>query len=381
MGKIAIGKRRNAINFYKSKNSSQKLFTLLLKCIETDMYKTQIAKFLSKKLGQTISKQRLNYWLRILLSKNYIRTIDRKPILTEEGKKFLIYGEKPLNYSGHAFEVSYPLISNGTLPENNVKLKNWGYWKDRFYDIHIRVDRGKINKLVIYAPEVKANSKHDLLIKLGEKLGMILSLIERQYQCEIEWKGREILRRLEVHAPNDPEGKTFEREKINYKGKCIDINQSGEAHFDIVEGDRSLEPFEAIERYDQMISDFPSIKEMLGSVAKGNTQLFNLLAIQTETLNQTKNAILSISKAFERLGKILGQPQEENPAEMKFDAKNEGIEQDDLLQIMVLAHVPSFVAKLQGIIRTYPDLNEGSTIWLERSVAEILIRQGKAKKI
>jgi hypothetical protein len=406
MKKSDSGEGQLAKLFYFGKNLDQNFFTLLLKCIETDMNQSQIAKYLSKKYGKKVSKQRVFYWLRILLRHGLIVKDRGKPTLTDSGKKVLIHGEPLPNYSGHAFEVSYPLVSNGTLPKNNVKLKNWGYWKDRFYGIHIRVDRGKENRLVIYAPDIQANTKHDLLIKLGEKLGMILTLIERQYQCEVDWKQRKIIRRLEVHARNDPEGKVFEEEKINYKGNCIDINQSGHAHFDIIEGNRSLEPFEAIERYDQMIRDFPSMQKLMGKMIVDQKSILNLFAINTETLNQIKNAILSITKAFEGQG-IIRQLQEENALNRKFDAKNEGfegqgvirqpqeenvkkvpqnanneeIEGIDLVHLEILEEVPSFVAELQGVMRDYPDMYKGARIWLEQKVAKVLIDQGKARKL
>lgn len=354
--------------FYSGKKNREKLFTLLLKCIENDMYQSQIANYMSKKTGKKYTKQRLKYWFDNLKKDKLIQissySTTKNHILTATGKKFLTHHEKPL-YKGHAYEISYTLKSIGELPENNVKLKNWGYWKERFYDVHIRVNRGKINKLVVYVPEVQASNKSDLLIKIGEKTGMIVNLIERQYKCSVDWNTRNIERRLEVHAPHDPEGKEFTSLGVNYRGEMINVDQSGEASFDLIEK-KEYDPFTSIDRYDQMIKTFPEIIKTMGKMVTDQKTILNLYAINTETLKHMKNGILELIK---------------RPLSTQTIKKEKTPQNEDLSHIEIISYVDPFVAEYKGMLKDYPELYPGSRIYINKDVAQLLIDRGKAMLI
>lgn len=289
----------------QSKKIDPKIFTSICNCIKNDMYPEQIAEFLSKKTSKKWSKQRVHYWISRLKKEGYIRKILRtsftKYALTDKSKKFLIHHEKP-NYHGHAIEVSYLIIDKGNLPEGNINMNNWSYWIQKFGDFSIKVHYAKENKLIIYPPNVYEDTRTELLLSLGEKLATIVNFIQRTFNCEVDWNTRNIERRLEVHAPKDRMGKLFEKEKLNEHGENIEVNQSGHAHFDV-------NGTEAFERYDQMITEFPTLKETMGSISMNQRRILNLHAISTETLSRISRTLeFMANRPIRKVKKIIARP-------------------------------------------------------------------------
>lgn len=204
--------------------------------------------------------------------------------LTDKVNQILTHHEKKVNYDLHAVEIAYNLLSTGRLPEGDVNLKNWSYYAEKLGNFYFRVNYGKAAKLLIYPPNVHANNKADLLFKLGSAVSDIVALIESKYACQVDRHSRTIVRRPEVHAPNDPIGKKFEGQGVDQKCKNIEINQSGHAHFDVV----GLDSFD---KYDYMISNFPKLVENQAVYAQHLTAHIPVLLELIKTLPEFRQAL------------------------------------------------------------------------------------------
>ena len=352
----------------------------LLQFLNAGMYPAQIARIMK------CSRQAVEKRIRRLLIHGFIIDLKTRPktyALTDRGKAegnpLLMHDEKPIAlsrinkpfYDLHAIEVSHEIIDRGNLPEGNVDLKNWSYYKRKFGDFTIKIIYGKKNRLIIYPPHIEGDSVIEVYSRLGLTIGAIVRMIEGRYKCEIDPDTYRIQKRPEIHAPHDPEGKLFERQELNRIGKNIKIDQSGDAHFDII-GERSFQ------NYDSMIGIFPDFMNQIQEFAKQlNVHIPSVKALgegSQELSAQVKQLNVGVSELI-RAAK--GMQNFQAPQIANLSVKTD----DPLVHVQIIEPILSFVAEDRGIIREYPDLNMGSRIWLPRSVAEVMINQNKAKAI
>lgn len=385
MKKNDRGKGRKHKVLYSGKNLPQWIFTELLVCIKNDMYPLQIANYLSKKYGRKYTKQHINYYLKILLRRKFVKKIKHKNRyigyqLTPSGKNALGVGRKDYNYDLHNIVMSIPLIDVGKLPEGQINMSNWKFAKLDFGSFKVFVNYGKISKLMIFPPKIYGNTVEEVLVKCGSHVRYIVAKIEDSYKCKADLDLMAITRKPHLHPLNDPVINQIDRERIQYSGKNIEFNRSGDAHADIL-------GFEGMRKYDRMLDELPIIKETMGSLAKTSTQIFNLQAIMGETLRQMKDAIISILKRGGSLDTQTLKERLETPLNEAESTKT-GLDsffkqrgKDELVRIETLEVIPSFVADRKGILTEYPELNKKAKVYLPESVAMALIRKGRARKI
>jgi DNA-binding MarR family transcriptional regulator len=319
--------------------------------------------------------------IRPLLLSGWVIDLKTRPktyALTDEGKRqlnlFLMYDDKAHRsaskfYDLHAIEVSFEISDKGNLPKGNVKLKNWSYYAEKFGDFSIKVTYGKVNRLIIYPPHIKADSVIETYSKLGFTIAEIVAMIQARYKCAVKLETQRIQKRPEVHAPLDPLGKVFEAQELSIKGQNIKIDQSGHAHFDII-GERSFE------NYDKMIGIFPQFMEVVEEFGKQlNVHIPSVAALGTgaqELSAQVKRFNEGVSELIQT---VKGLPEKLTPRIDDLGHKTS----ESLIHAETLDTIESFVAEDRGILREYPALNAHAKIWLPKAVADLLIKQGRAK--
>jgi DNA-binding Lrp family transcriptional regulator len=375
---IETDKGKDNVNPLDSKNIERLTLGLtLLQFLDAGLSPAQISRAL--KCSRSNITQRIQRLL-VLGFITDLKTWPKRYVLTDLGKanvnSLLMHDDKahpsPSKfYDLHAIEISYELADRGDLPQGNVDLKGWSYYAEKFGDFSIKVNYGKKNKLIIYPPHIEGNSVIEVYSKLGFTVANIVDLIQARYKCEVKPETYHIQKRPEVHATLDPLGKVFEAQELDQKGKNIEINQSGDAHFDII-GERSFQ------NYDSMIGIFPDFMNKIQEFAKQlNVHIPSVKALgegSQELSAQVKQLNVGVSELI-RAAK--GMQNFQAPQIANLSVKTD----DPLVHVQIIEPILSFVAEDRGIIREYPDLNMGSRIWLPRSVAEVMINQNKAKAI
>lgn len=376
-------------SFLPSKKYHEKIFTCIYDCVKNDMYPLQIAQYLSKKYREKWTKQRVNHWLKQLVRRGLIektmKTSYTKYATVGTSKNFLIGDERVKNFDLHNIEITIPLKCTGNLPEGNIEMNNWKYASMNFGDFTVNVNYGKEPKLKIYPPNTYGNELSEVLIRCGSEVRCIASLLENNYKCSVRMNDLSVRRKPHLHSKNDPIIKQIDKEKIQYNGKHIEFNRSGDAHGDILGFDGMVKYDQLLNTVPLLINDLEAVKQTMGGLAHSQTQMFNLQAIMTETLREIKN----IAKNGVLRGFPTSSPQNINEPEIKPETKqeiNEVTEEHDtengkMVYIETLMTIPSFMGIRNNNLHTYPEFKRGTKIWIEKQVARILIQQRKAKRI
>lgn len=372
-------------SFLPSKKYREKIFTVVYGCIKNGMYPLQIAQYMSKKTGQKWTKQRVNHWIKQLLRRGLIEK-NMKHVYTEyassgTSKKFLIGDERVKNFDLHNIEITIPLKRIGNLPKGNINMNNWSYATMNFGNFTVNVNYGKQPKLKIFPPNTYGNEISEVLIRCGSEVRCIVGMLEDNFKCSARINDLSVRRKPHLHAKKDPVIEQIDKEKIQYHGKNIEFNRSGDAHGDIL-------GFEGMNKYDQLLNNIPALVNILDQrIEKFSENISSHLAliqdyrhesmnnrkIMKEMTESLKNAVL---KGFNDQGHS---PSESMGREFKPTKERE--ESSNLIHIKTLMAIPGFIGDKNGKLHNYPELKGGCDIWIEKKIANMLIKQDKAIEI
>lgn len=405
--------QREKKSFLPSKKYREKLFTDVYECVKNDMYPLQIAEFLSKKYRKKWTKQRVNHWLNGLVGRGLIEKTMKSSFTKYApcgtSKNFIVGDERVKDFDLHNIEITIPLFSTGNLPEGNIEMNNWKYCTMKFGEFTINVNYGKEPKLKIYPPNTYGNIIDEVLIKCGSEVRHIVAILENNYKCRADIKRMEIVRKPHLHPNNDKIINQIDKEKIQYTGKFIEFNRSGDAHADIL-------GFEGITRYDQLLNIVPEFarqfddkinrfsenieshlnlileyrKESIESRKESQANRKAILLL-SETISTIKDSIVSaisgqsVNETIKETEKTPEKPISDVLAtpgdwQIMFNYPGDSYKNFDMVRIRMVKDQPGIVFYDREQNKKNVSLKTGAVIFMPAYVSRVLIKNGKAEQ-
>jgi len=183
----------------------------------------------------------------------------------------LVQHDKLDNFDLHNIEVVIPIERLGKLPQGKVSMKNWKYAHLDFGFFNVMVNYGKEPTLKILPPKEYGESISDVLVKAGSKIERLVMMLRQYYHCKVDMSRMRITRRPHLHPLNDPVLREAEKLGIQYTGKNIELNRSGDAHGDVL-------GFDGIRKYDEMLDVVPKAIEEIRQLISGSVATQNAIA-------------------------------------------------------------------------------------------------------
>jgi len=183
----------------------------------------------------------------------------------------LVPPEKLDNFDLHNIEVVIPIERLGKLPQGKVSMKNWKYAHLDFGFFNVMVNYGKEPTLKILPPKEYGESISDVLVRAGTKIERLVMMLRQYYHCRVDMSRMKITRRPHLHPLNDPVMREAEKLGIQYTGKNIELNRSGDAHGDVL-------GFDGIKKYDDLLDFVPKAIEEMREMIGGSFKTMNAIA-------------------------------------------------------------------------------------------------------
>ena len=194
----------------------------------------------------------------------------------------LVQPDNPSQFDLHNIEATIPVERLGSLPEGQIDMKNWRYAHLDYGFFDVFVNYGKETKLKILPPKDFGDNISEVLVRAGSRIDRLARMIETHYGCKVDMSRMKVTRRPHLHPLNDPVLKGAEKLGIQYTGRNITLDQSGDGHGDVI-------GFDSIAKYDNMFDTVPKeieeIRRLIGGSAAtqnaiANTQMMMASAIK-----------------------------------------------------------------------------------------------------